>query len=465
MRATLALSVLLAAAAPALAAETPKRPNVVLVVVDALRADRLSAYGNPRRTSPAVDAVAAEGALFEDVTAQGNWTLPALASIMTSMYPAVHGAVRFPADRKGWAKRLEAGRFRAESGGRLDQTRPTLARALREAGYETFGLAIGGICRSAFGFSQGFETYRDEGRRLHEYLPELEAWLGKKRRRPFFLYLHANDVHDPYDTLPEFNAKWDPDYKGKFDGSRATLDAVHDGRLKPSARDKEHLVALYDGGISYTDQALGRLFSRMKALGLWESSVVVVTADHGEEFGEHGVWQHGHSAYQPLVRVPLIIKAPGMPAGRRLTGPAEAVDLAPTLLELASVPAPKTFQGRSLAPAWRSGAERGGEAYGEVFALPRAERVALVVRRGDLKLISREDGGPDELYDLAADPGERRNLASERPAELQSLLAAAGAWRERARAARAALPPLSKDGRPLDKATQEKLQAAGYLPK
>ncbi|HXT00264.1 MAG TPA: sulfatase-like hydrolase/transferase, partial [Elusimicrobiota bacterium] len=234
-------------AGPAAAAPGPGPvDDVLLIVVDALRQDRLSAYGNPRRTSPALDALAGEGALFLNAEAASNWTLPALASIMTSLDPAVHGALNPPRGRPDWPKELERGRFTAAPGGRLDAARPTLAGALSRAGWTTAGIVSGGFCQSAFGFNAGFGSYRDTGIKLEELNDKyVLPWLKAHRREKFFLYVHVGDVHDPYDTTPRYNRLWDPDYKGTIDGSRETLDAVNEGRRALSARDLEHLLALY----------------------------------------------------------------------------------------------------------------------------------------------------------------------------------------------------------------------------
>jgi arylsulfatase A-like enzyme len=458
----------LAAALAGSAAAAPVQApidGVVFIVVDALRQDRLSAYGNPRKTSPALDALAGAGALFLNAEAASNWTLPALASIMTSLDPAVHGAQRPPRGRPGWPKELEEGRFRAARGGKLDASRPTLARALSRAGWTTAGIVSGGFCQSAFGFDSGFGSYRDTGVKLEELNDKyILPWIKARRREKFFLYVHAGDVHDPYDTTPRYNHLWDPDYRGTIDGSRATLDAVNEGRRALTPRDLEHLRALYDGGISYTDAQIARILAALKALGRDRRTLVVVTSDHGESFREHGtIMQHGRSAYETELRVPLIMKVPGRKPGVRVTSVISALDIAPTVLDALGVAAPAGFEGRSALGRLDGAAKDEAEApaFSETSGL-FVSTTSFAVRDGAWKLI-RGGGGADlELYDLASDPGEKTDLARTRPEVALRLSRLLDGRIERDAAAFAALPALSTAAASAP-GLDEKLRAEGYL--
>ncbi|MDX6768446.1 MAG: sulfatase [Elusimicrobiota bacterium] len=428
-------------AAPALAA-APRPKSVVLVVVDALGARHLGAYGHERPTSPRLDALAARGLLFESVTAASNWTLPSLASLMTGLDPAVHGALAAP-DDPGWVTRLEAGRLRPGPGGKLDPRLPTLASLLARRGYRTAAVVSGAFCRSAFGFGTGFAVYHDLGGRAEDLEPVYLPLLEKERGRPFFLYLHLNDAHEPYRAPAPHGTRWvDPAYRGPMDGSRRALSALQAalaaGRADPADLRRAH--DLYDGGVSYADAHIGRLLDRLDELGLAEEVAVVVTADHGEGFGEHGALRHGDHFHEEALRVPLIMRLPGLPQGLRLGGAARHVDVAPTVLEYLGVAAPP-MQGRSLLPWARGVPPEERDALSE-----SADGVAL--RRGPLKLIRWQDR-PPRLYDLAADPDERRDLAAERPDAVAALEAALAA-----RPRRKGPPPAT---------LRDKLKASGYL--
>ncbi|MFA6004168.1 MAG: sulfatase, partial [Elusimicrobiota bacterium] len=248
--------------------------NVVLVVVDALRPDHLGCYGYGRTTSPNLDAVARDGVVFQTAIAQSNWTLPALASLMTSRYPSEHGAIRPPA-ASGWAKRLERGEFQPDPEGRLSAGQLTLAEHLRRQGWQTAGIVSGGICRSAFGFGQGFSEFIDEGSNLEVLNRWILPWLRAHRQRRFFLYIHAGDVHAPYDAGPDFSRLWDPGYNGPMDGSREALRCIRDREVRATRRDIRHLAALYDAEIAYTDAHLGEIFVALKRQGLWDRTIVL----------------------------------------------------------------------------------------------------------------------------------------------------------------------------------------------
>lgn len=447
----------LAASAPS--AREPR--SIVLIVVDALRPDRLTPYGAPRDTSPRIARLAKEGTLFKRAFAQSNWTLPSLASVMTGLYPSTHRAVHFPAS-SDWAKKLAAGRFVPLGAERLDPSRITLAERLAERGYRTAAVVSGGFCRSEFGFGQGFEEYHNMGSRLGVILGLIRNVLGREHGRPYFLYLHLSDVHDPYEPPPPFDRLWtDPGYRGPMDGSRAALARARQGG-RVSREDIDQLLGLYDGAIREMDERLAEL---LDAIG--PEAVVVLTSDHGESFGEHGRLQHASDAYDEQLRVPLIIRAPGRGAGRVVEPVVELVDIAPTILELAGAPPARGLHGRSLAPLLDGGRWRERPAFIEAAMEnsggPASPFGAVVLRSRDRKFIRSLAGKPDELYDLAADPGETKNLASERPEEAARWRALADARLAAARRASASLPPVDPRAVDLDPGLREKLRAAGYL--
>jgi arylsulfatase A-like enzyme len=393
---------LLACACGGADGERDGRPDILLISVDTLRADHLGCYGYERDTSPALDGLAAEGVLFTTATSSTSWTLPAHASMFTGLPQSVHGLDR--------TTRV------------LADERATLAESLQRAGYHTLGAWSGPYLHPHFGLAQGFDDWvscvgydiagegqlhgkdRSAHRSSHEditsprLLAQVERWMNARDERPLFLFVHMWDVH--YDFLPPapYDSMFDPDYNGPIDGRDLSNLAT---ALPP--RDLEHLIALYDGEIRWTDHHIGAM---LELVG--EEAIVVVTSDHGEEFFEHGHFGHRRTLYEESIRVPLIIRAPGMAhAGRRAADLASVMDVAPTLLELAGAsPLPETM-GRSLVPAWTSSALDPVPLMSELY-LRKAYTLAL--RTPGHKLILGEER---ELFDLQQDPGELRPLGAE----------------------------------------------------
>jgi arylsulfatase A-like enzyme len=464
----------------ACAPSAPPR-GVVVVVVDTLRADHLGAYGYPRPTSPRIDAFAADAVRFADATSPAPWTLPSLATLMTSLYPSVHGA-HSPSDLKDMTWYFQPREFRAFAA--LHDSRITLAEILRDAGFSTWGAVQGSYPTGAFGMSQGFETYRENATPGIRFdIEDAFAWLDAERPERFLVYLHAMEVHAPYTPIeirrgahrkldPEAMAyyraavaeerlrflQWDfdPGYAGPADGSRSYLRASASRGTRLRARDVRHLVALYDRGIAYVDHWVGALIEGLRQRGLYDETIVVLTSDHGEEFFEHGRLEHSFSYYEEMLKVPLILRVPGEGQGVVVEETVGLVDVLPSLLDWLEVSEPDGLQGRSLrsllveAPA--SGAEYVGEAS---------------FRKGDLALRGpgwkyiRSGGGQEELYDLVADPSEATNLCAQQSsdcAQHRSRLAERVA-ENRSRADLLAEPEPAR----IDATTLQQLEALGYV--
>ncbi len=370
--------------------------NVILISLDTLRADRLSAYGYGRETSPQLDALAADGVLFEDFIVTGGGTLPSHLSMLTSLFPATHGVT-------------------PRNGRSLHPGRTTLAEALYGAGFATAAFTDGGWVRGKFGFFQGFEVFDEEGGRLATIRPKVEAWLEENADRRFFLFVHTYDVHSEWDRLPydcpaPYRDRWAAPYRGDFDGCRegkcaSTLLAWANSRIAAGEleaedlftdREIDYMSALYDGCIRYTDAEVGKLLDKLRRLGLYDRSLIVVTSDHGEEFAERGRFMHFKAGYEEFVRVPLILKLPGSRyRGLRVPHLAAMVDLMPTVLDAAGVAAGDEVQGRSLLPA----IERN-------LPVRQAVHIHNVLRTERWKYFLEGN----RLYDLDADPGETRNV-------------------------------------------------------
>ena len=402
-----------------------RQPNVLVLVVDALRPDHLGCYGYSRPVSPTIDGLARRGALFADVTSSASYTRAAVASIFTSVFPAGHGVL-------SQGKQVEV----------LSDEYRTRAEVLRERGYRTAACMPNPSLHRSFHFDQGFDVYDDAfgfrdvrmGQPGYMKIQEtasrinrrFEGWLDREPDKPFFAYLHYRDVHAPYAppgryatlfTRPGGPRELDP-----LDSTGPVLNST--GVIRPAADDYK---ALYDGEIRYTDDHIGSLVERLRRGGQLADTILIVTADHGEAFGEHGSWTHGGSVYEEEVRVPLILVMPdGEHAGRRVETPVQTVDLYPTVLELLGIDLPPQVQGVSLLRPLRGEADAARAVFSEarVMPLPTHPRGGqfVAVRAGAWKLIYNRTSRQAELYHLAADPGETRDLFDLEPARARELL-------------------------------------------
>jgi len=448
-------------------------PNIVVFLVDTLRADRLGIYGYDRRpTSAKLDALAAESVVFDNAYATSPWTLPTVASMATSGYSCAHGVVD---DRK----KLPAGMA-------------TMAERLAEHGYLTMGLYGNAYAGPSFGLDRGFEHYtysRRNNAAKVEPLLDLAAADG----RPFLLYVHNMEPHGGERFQGEQPTSFDPAVSKelrktlleRFDAYRrltrkdfarkqplGTTDNTEEQQVELDYMDRyfdAHDV-LYDGAIRLADRRFGSVIDLLSDRGLLDNTVVVFLSDHGEELGEHGGWQHDQSVYEELIHIPLVIRLPGaLNAGRRVDSIVTLVDVAPTLLALAGVPDPGASpHGRDLG-ALMTG-KTGGEEEGPIVVAVRDNKkkyfapwkigrgdLNIAIREGALKAIVNIEIGTVEIYDLEADPGETDDLADRRPDEAARFAEHAATW-------------LSQCGTGaegasshLDEATVDRLRALGYV--
>lgn len=358
------------------------RPNLLLVTIDTQRADRLGCYGNSKIETPNLDKLAQRGALFENAISTAPLTAPAHASIFTGVYPTVH-------------------KVRDTGGFTLNPSNLTLAEILQERGWDTAAFVGASVLKKSFGFGQGFAVYDDQmpktdaqrtvefpERRAGEVVDRAVRWLDSQTGKSFFLWVHVFDPHAPYDPPSPFREKY-----------------------------RENL---YDGELAYTDQQLGRLLDAVARKSPPESTVVAVTADHGESLSEHGEYTHGIFLYDSTLRVPLLMAGPGIPAGLRVKGQVRGIDLLPTVLDLIGIKPPPVAQGASVADVFRGKQAPATEAYAESL-FPRinmgwAELRAL--RTGRWKYVRAPK---PELYDLSNDPSEKTNVIASHAAEAQAL--------------------------------------------
>ena len=411
------------------------KPNVLLITVDTLRPDHLGCYGYGRPTSRFIDTLAARGVVFRVAITAAGRTVQSFPSILTGVYPMVHG-LRY----EGQSHEILAGRL-------------TLTRVLKENGYDSFAVTQG----LNVGLHRDFDIYDPDiyldpaGKKV--YLPtrsdsdasrKAVQWLRHRGRRdaPFFLWVRYNAPHWPYEAPAPFTEMFDSGYKGPHvfnDEARPGVERgdIIFGRTRLAAREVEHAVAHYDGEVACADHAAGELLGALESMGLMGRTLVVLTADHGENLGEHDYFfEHGAFLYEPTVRVPLIISyPPSLPSGRTVASQARTIDIVPTVLDVAGIPIPPGLQGVSLLPRMLGGeggpaplaySESGRNFYKEN---PRqyVEGVAgkwRMIRSDRFKLIMIPTGTGEptwEFYDLENDPGETSNVLGRFPREEETL--------------------------------------------
>jgi arylsulfatase A-like enzyme len=369
--------------------------NVVVVLIDTLRARSLKSFNPSSRVkTPVLDAIAKEGAVLEATQAPENWTKPSTASLLTGLYPATHGA--------------------KTDGAMVPKGATLLSESLKEGGFKTASFIANGYVSDKFGFNQGWDHYTNYIREkkntdAENVFKEAGDWIDKNKDKRFFAYVHTIDPHVPYDAPEQFLSMYKKgEYKGQV-APRKTPELLAEAKRVPprvtfNDADKQYLKDLYDGEVSYHDHYLGLFIDRLKKLGLYDDTVFVVTADHGEEFDEHGSWGHGHSVYQELLWIPYLVRLPGVvPAGTRIKQAVSSMSIFPTVLEAVGVKAPNTLEDSSVL-GWLRG------------AAPPAMPVAFsdflddrrVIRAGRWKLILR--GLNETMFDLERDPTEKSEL-------------------------------------------------------
>lgn len=404
-----------------------RRPNVVLIVIDALRKDALHVYGNALPVSPAIDALAARGVRFDHHLSHASQTVPAMLSLLLSRLPSDHG-------------------FSPPNPGILAIDRPRypdefvfLQEVFQQAGWATAGFTANPYLGERNGFDQGFDSFgsiQDSGEALNG---AAFAWFAQQATaRPFFLYLHYMDVHQPYRPLASDAQRFVAANGGALlDENRAVPDA--------DPRDLDFTHATYQACVAHADALVAALLAKLDAVGASDDTLIVLTADHGEEFGEHGGIGHGRTIYGEVVRVPLLMVWPGrIEPGRRVAHLSQHLDLAPTILSLVGLEAPSSFTGRSV--------------------FEPADAVILEMARwrgiadGASKWIWNPATGVQQLFALSDEhdraPRDEPSVAAPLRAQLESYLAG--------EARRPAIPVAERTGAQWSEDEQQRLRALGY---
>jgi len=379
------------------------RPNVVLLIVDTLRSDHLGCYGYHRNTSPGMDSLAACGVRYDNVTAGEPWTLPSMATIFTGMLPLEHNARR-----------------RGDTYFGLDPQAVTLAEYMNSSGYTTAAFFNVIFMNADFGFHQGFDHFdcfsslgSSSDRNAEQTVDAALAWLDSEYSgEPLFLAVHFYDPHLTYTPPAPYADLWrDTSYTGEFDsawGQRETVVNVNMGAISLEPADLYNLEALYDGEIAYTDHEIRRLLAGLRSRGVTDEALVIIVADHGEEFLDHNKMGHAHSLYQELLHVPLIISGEGFQPGTVFSGGVSQADILPTVLSWAGVQGGYSGFGVDLlSPSFPVRAVPSG--------MNMEEGYVVTTRRNDLKVHLFDHGSVAFMFDLRNDPGEHSPLDSVDP--------------------------------------------------
>jgi arylsulfatase A-like enzyme len=357
-------------------------------------------------------------------------------SLFTSLYPHTHGVI---------AQKLA-----------LNEDVTTLPVALKDVGYTNGAVTTMPHLTPRHGFGRGFDSYICEEVRAPIALGRALEWLNQVESERFFFFLHLFDVHTDYAPLPRYLEMFESSYEGEIAGKASTLYKVRSGEVALSDEDVRHLIALYDGEIRQLDDRLGIFFDALEQSNMLSNTVVIITADHGEEFLDHGGVLHDNTLYDELIRVPLIMFGPGVPAGKIVEKQVEIIDIMPTILELCGAKAPPNMQGRSLLPLitqddpeWTELAFAEADWKNEVYDVKRA------VRAGRYKLYYDRRTKEEYLYDLLLDPGEKINVIDTHPDIAVSLRRKLKEWMATERG-----KPVPME---LTEGEKERLRALGYM--
>jgi choline-sulfatase len=389
----------------------PRALNVIIIAVDTLRADHLGCYGYSRDTSPNIDKLAASGVLCERCTSSAPWTLPSFSTVFTSLYPTQHGAETVHST--------------------LRETVPTLAGILKEHGYATGAVVNAPALKPAYGVDRGFDHYHmtpEEGREADGTTRDALKWLDAIGHGPFFAFVHYFDPHLSYSPPRPYDKMFTGDYDGpigysfNLEGFSRVRDSMFVQMRGLTQADWHRIVGLYDGEIAFTDTAIADLLTGLDERDLRENTLIVFLSDHGEEFFEHGGFEHGHSLYEELIHVPLFFSLEGrLPEHARLSRPVRLIDVAPTILDFLGIEAPPGFEGVSIRPLLEGKGQPQdpgdnllppGVAYAEALMHGRERKCVMAY---PWKLVYEMGTEERDLFNLEEDPSEVTDAAEVQP--------------------------------------------------
>jgi len=428
------------------------RPNIILVTVDSLRADRVGYLANEPTLTPNLDRLAAESVRFTKAIAPASWTKPSVSSLLTGLYPSVHGANR-------------RGAFGAKVTENADRTRAnvirpgvvTLSELLTRAGYTTAAFTGGGFTHAVYQ-SRGFQYFYGSGHGLRDLSYQCARWFASRPPSPFFVWLHAYDTHRPYQgrfPLARFVRR------RPFNLTNADVKAINGGRLLLAPDQQDRLVRLYENGVRYADRQFGFLLRALQSSSLLERTVLIFTSDHGEALYEHHLVEHSDVIYNEVLKVPLLIRVPGIQP-RTVDQYVRLIDLTPTVLELTDIPVPEV-QGVSLLPAMLEGKNLRLTAFSELETAGRPRALQCTLRGLDYKIIRWMDTGQISFFNLTADPGEKDDLWGQDVPVKQQLLARLNAQLEENNARAARFEVNVKEEPEVGWEVEQRLRDLGYV--
>ncbi|HWP93816.1 MAG TPA: sulfatase [Thermodesulfobacteriota bacterium] len=393
----------------------PRSPNVVLILVDALRADHLSCYGYNRNTTPNIDKFSKDAVIFTQAISQSTFTRTSIASLFTSLYPYQHGVYKGEVD----AAAVGDDAANPVTSDALSKEETTIAEALLKNGFLTTAWVQNAQLRSFLGFGQGFMEYDEPAGSIENINKKVVKWIDKMgRNHPFFAYIHYLDLHDPYIPKPPYDTLYG-EYSDLY--SRVNVRdsaewtkfrrAIKFNHMKLERKDLDQLIAYYDGQLNYIDAQIGLLLEELKRSGLYDNSLIILTSDHGDGFMEHGFISHSTVPYDELLKVPLIIKFPdSLYGGKVVNNQVRLIDIMPTILDFLKLNIDSEVTGFSLLAYFDDNHDFDGKfpeyAYSEFVS---AMTTATSVRSGKFKYINIQ-GKEDEFYDLSVDPQEKNNI-------------------------------------------------------
>lgn len=437
---------------------------VILIIVDTLRADYLSCYSPYVTHTPNMDGLAEEAVVFRRALSPAPWTLPAVSSIMTGLSPLVHAA--------------------NNPKSRLPSELTTLAEHMQTAGYYTAGFGFNPFLTREYNMAQGFDEYyfplksgRSNslggsilGRAFPDLIPSTENtqkltdiaidWLQGRGEEPFFLWLHYFDPHQPYSPPTGYLPDSEP--PGRIGTSFGRVQDVRGGYLVPSLSERDWIRSLYAAEVRYVDDCLGQLMDSLRERGIYDDALIILTSDHGEEFWEHGRYEHGHSLFEEVLWVPLMIKLPGSSSHGEIDASVTIESIMPTILELGGIEHDSAhLSAGSLAQMIEGGSSNQTESIMSTGVIFFEQKESVIFE--DLKYVLNLVTGDEELYDLAADPHEMFSLASAYPDTLEGARELLEVHHKDAEALRDHYGVSDAGAESSDRETMERLRSLGYI--